>query len=318
MFESDPERIALSHEWFGYHLTPDTSFHKFLIAVGEGANGKTVWAEVLTRLLGPENVSQVPLELFGDRFQLTATLGKLANIATEIGEIDKMAEGILKAFTSGDRMHVDRKFLPVIEARPTARLTFTTNTLPKFRDRSRGLSRRLILLPFKIEIPIERQDRELSQKLAAERSGIFNLAIDGLRRLRLQMRFTDPAICRAALEEYMNERNPARQFLKENLVLSPPARVACGGVYEQYRWWCATDGLERLDEREFGKELNRVFPSVRRVRGSALPDGKRPWIYEGIVLRSETQPSHPIPLTPIRVGKSRRLSADDVGKVLNE
>ena len=87
-------------EWVGYTLTPDTSQQKFLVAEGEGANGKTVFLETHTQLLGPENVSHVPLEMFGMRFQLTSTLGKLANICSEVGEIDRVAEGTLKQFTS--------------------------------------------------------------------------------------------------------------------------------------------------------------------------------------------------------------------------
>jgi putative DNA primase/helicase len=65
---------------FGYCLTPDTSQQRFVVAVGEGQNGKSVALDVLTALLGPENVSHVRAELFAQRFQLTMTLGKLANV----------------------------------------------------------------------------------------------------------------------------------------------------------------------------------------------------------------------------------------------
>src|SRR5262249_25697470 len=40
--EGDDERIALLQEWFGYCLMTDTSLQKFLMLVGEGANGKSV------------------------------------------------------------------------------------------------------------------------------------------------------------------------------------------------------------------------------------------------------------------------------------
>src|SRR5262245_35492047 len=69
---------SLLQQWTGYLLTPDTSMQKSLMMVGEGANGKSVVCAVLTALLGVENVSAVPLELFGDKFRLAGTLGKLA------------------------------------------------------------------------------------------------------------------------------------------------------------------------------------------------------------------------------------------------
>ncbi|TXT21170.1 MAG: hypothetical protein FD138_4088, partial [Planctomycetota bacterium] len=151
--EGDAERIGILQEWFGLCLVTDTSFQKFLLMVGEGANGKSVACAVLTALLGAANVSNVPLEGFGQRFQLMQTVGKLANIAAEIGEVDKVAEGHLKAFTSGDRMQFERKYRDPIELTPTARLVLATNNLPRFADRSGGLWRRMILMPFRVTIP---------------------------------------------------------------------------------------------------------------------------------------------------------------------
>jgi phage/plasmid-associated DNA primase len=64
----------------------------------------------------------VPLESFGERFQLTQTVGKLSIIASECGEIDKAAESILKSFTSSDRMQFDRKHRQPIQADERASL----------------------------------------------------------------------------------------------------------------------------------------------------------------------------------------------------
>ena len=75
--------------------------------IGEGSNGKSVICKVFTLLLGEENVSSEPLEMFTDKFRLYNTLGKLANITAEVGELDKVAEGLLKAFVVGDPMSFD-------------------------------------------------------------------------------------------------------------------------------------------------------------------------------------------------------------------
>ena len=57
-------------EWFGYNLVYDLSHQRFLIFEGEGANGKSVVCHVLRNLVGEDNVTAVPLEIFGQRFQL--------------------------------------------------------------------------------------------------------------------------------------------------------------------------------------------------------------------------------------------------------
>lgn len=288
--EQDGERIDLVQEEFGYCLTPDTSLQKFLVAAGEGGNGKKAFTEVLTGLLGEQNVSHVPLELFGERFQLTMTLGMLANIATEIGDIDRAAEGILKAYTSGDRMYFDRKNRPGVSARPTARLIFTTNNLPRFRDRSNGVLRRMILLPFRVVIPVEQQDRLLAQKLQAELPGIFNWSIEGLRRLRANGRFTEPRVCREALQEYWTDNNPARAFLQDEVGPDSRGAIECARLYSEYRSWCDQGGYRPLNEREFGKEVRRVYPAVKRAKPAGGRHVERPWTYFGIQFASVVTP----------------------------
>lgn len=282
--EGDQERMSLLQEWFGYCLMPDTSRQRFLMLEGEGANGKSVVCAALTALLGEANVSNVPLEKFDDRFSLTRTLGKLANIASEIGEIDKAAEGYLKSFTGGDRMQFERKGIDPIEATPTARLVFATNNHPRFVDRSEGIWRRMLLIPFRVTISdaerVPGMDRAGFWVASGELAGMFNWAREGLRRLESQGRFTTPSVSKEALDDYRTECNPARSFLQEHYEAStdPTKSAAVQTVYELYRAWCGKDGYQPLCERVFGREVKRVF-NVERKRASS---GRRQYTYGGI------------------------------------
>lgn len=283
--EGDTERIAILQEWFGYCLTADTSFQKFLLMIGEGANGKSVACAVLTALLGESNVSNVPLEDFGQRFQLMQTVGKLANIAAEIGEIDKVAEGHLKAFTSGDRMQFERKYRDPIELTPTARLVLATNNLPRFADRSGGLWRRMILMPFRVTIPaVDRiigMDKPEWWLAQGELPGIFLWSLAGLKRLRDQGGFTKSAVCEEALAEYRSDCNPAATFLRENYREHPNGFVTTFEIFEKYRDWCSKHRHDKpLGERSFGKEIVRTFTNAQR-RNSG-PRNQRAWGYAGI------------------------------------
>lgn len=128
------ERLRLLQEWFGYLLTPDTSPQSFLILVRDGANGESVVLTVLASILGQQNVSSVPQETFGERFQLTATLGTLAHIVTELESRKHLAEGFVKQCVGGDAMHFDRKNRESVTRRPTARVVVSTNNLPRIGD----------------------------------------------------------------------------------------------------------------------------------------------------------------------------------------
>lgn len=276
------ERIALLQEWFGYCLTADTRLHEFLLAVGPGANGKSVVFGVLTELLGRENVSHVPLEMFGDRFALGDTIGKLANVVSEIGALDRFDEGRLKAFVSGDRITVDRKYKEPVSVQPTARLMLATNTPPRVSDRSQGLWRRLLYLPFEVTIPPEQQNPKLTDELLEELSGIFNWSLAGLKRLRDQGRFTEPKSSRQGLQDYRVDCDPVRAFLTEHYEVAAGSAIATKDVYAHYTRWCTENGYQPMNSRNFGKNLRSVYPEVERKQVRYKED--RSWLYCGIRL----------------------------------
>ena len=59
---------------------------------------------------------------------------------------------MIKAFVAGDHMTFDRKYLTPIECAPTAKLMIACNTKPNFRDRTSGIWRRMIPMPWRVEI----------------------------------------------------------------------------------------------------------------------------------------------------------------------
>lgn len=279
--EGDQQRILILQEWLGYCLLPDTSLQKFLVLVGEGANGKSVACAGTAAMLGEGNVSHVPLEMFGMRFQLAATVGKLANIAAEVGELDRVAEGMLKAFTAGDRMQFEQKHKSPFEAMPTARMMLATNNLPRFSDRSGGLWRRLILMQFRVTIPAEERvpgmDKPEWWREQGELPGMLNWALAGLKRLREQKRFTESDLGQRALGKFKADCNPAEQFLRAKYREHDHGSIVTAEAYAKYTEWCAKNGYRPLSSGMFGKEIVRAFPTAdegkvrdfsnKRVRG---------------------------------------------------
>lgn len=268
--EDDPERIYLMQEWAGYLLTPDTDQQKFVVFEGEGSNGKSVFCSAIRAMLGHENVSSVGLEFFGERFHLGTTLGKLANIVTDCGELDKVAEGYLKQYTSGDSMFFDRKGISGFSAVPTARVMLATNNRPRFTDRSNGLWRRMILVPWRVQIQEEEKvkgmDKDWWWIKSGELPGIFRWALGGLKRLRQQKRFTESELCNTALEDYRIESNPAREFLTDNCEANEYFTVMTQDLYASYKKWCGEHGYHPLGEKMFGREVARIFPKAIRKR----------------------------------------------------
>ena len=285
VFEEDLERIALAQEFFGYCLLPSNKFQKFLALEGSGANGKSVFCVLLTALVGKDNVSNVGLDRFADRFYLVETVGKLLNIASDTSELDKAAEGAIKQFTSGDRMTFERKNEQPFSWTPTARLVVSWNNRPRFADRTDGLWRRMILLPFNATIPEHKRRPEFSSEdwwiESGHMEGILQWAIEGLRRLEDQGGFTKPEICERLLNQYRLESNPAEAFLRESFTFDPACRLPVDEVFDQYQGYCREGNYRPTNRANFGAQVRRLFPEVKRSR-VRVEGGDRVSFYEGI------------------------------------
>lgn len=278
-------------EWFGYNLILDTTEQKFVLFVGEGANGKTVFCVVLRTLLGECNVSAIGLEAFSATrtFPLAATVGKLANIVEELNEIDRTAEGELKKFVSGGLMTAEQKHRDPFEFRPSARLTFASNVLPRFSDRSDGLWRRLLLIPCNVQIKNERdQDKRLVDPKFWEQSGelpgIFNWALEGLVRLRRRGHIEEPLLCLEAKTGFKRDSNPAKLFLSDYCEFKIGTFVPSRTLYEKYTEYIKGNGQHPLSEPLFAKEVARVFPGAEKSKNAIRHEGVRGHIWNNIYL----------------------------------
>ena len=239
---------------------------------------------------------------------MTRTLGKLVNASGDTAALDRTAEGYFKQFVGGDRMYFDRKGIPGIEATPTARLVMSFNTRPRWVDRSDGIWRRLLLLPFRVQIPEEKRDKKLLMAgqpdwpFRVELPAIFRWAIQGLHRLRQRGHFTEPAVCKAALEEYRRESNPARMFLDECCTAAAEGKTAKGQLYERYRTYCQDNGYSPLANNKFGVEVKQWYEDqgieYREERPRAEKGKPRPTYYMGIQLADEKAIVSEIQLQP--------------------
>ncbi len=303
----DPEKVALLQEFAGYLLLPNTDAQRFLVLIGDGANGKSVVGAVLTALVGPENASSVGLDAFGDRFALTATVGKLLNFSDDMGSLDKVSEGRLKTYTSGGRMTFDRKHQTPISAVPTARLCFATNVLPHVTDKSSGVWRRMLVIPFDSPISPERRvpgmDKAGWWLNSNEMPGILNWAISGLDRLQAnQMQFTHCRASEAALETHKNDCNPAIQFLRDSCI-EGPHQIAGSDLYQKYLAWCHSEGYAHLSRVNFGKEVFRQFPKLKMAGDRFYVNGRQVRGFIGIGYKTEKTHQDNAPVGRVLVGE---------------
>lgn len=261
-------------EYSGYMLVPDVEFQKFLLFIGEGQNGKSVFLDVVTAMLGgPDNVSSISLSKFQGNFALSGMVGKLANICGEVGDIEQIAEEKLKSIVGGDLVEIEEKYKKPYYTKLTGKHIFSTNHLPRFRDRTLGLWRKMSVIDFAVTITEEEKDERLKHKIIDEElSGVFKWALGGLIRLINRGKFVEPKMCTDKKEEVSTEINSAKKFIKDTLEFGQGEMVNCVEIYKEYNDWCKSSNYRPVNEVHFGRQIFREFGKnkISKIRNPNL------------------------------------------------
>lgn len=238
-------------EYIGYCFSK-VSLSKALTLVGTGSNGKSLLLEVISNLLGTENVSSISLSaLTTDDEKRSHIENKLANISYESnGELDT---AVLKQLISGEPTEVRKLYVGSYEIKNIPKLFTSYNRLPS-AEYTYGFFRRWILVPFKVTIPEEEQDVDLAKKLCTELSGILNWVLKGLNRLMANKSFSKCENCQKALNEYINSSNSVMQFVDQMCVVDDESYNPLPNIYKEYTKFCTAEDLRKFTKKNF-KEI---------------------------------------------------------------
>lgn len=267
-FPDDEEAINLAQQWVGYLLTAETRAQKALILYGLGKNGKGVFIDVISELIGQENISSIPMNELSRPFSRVCIYEKLANISNE-NEFNggSLNTQYLKAIVCEDIITAEQKNQPVIQFKPTARMVFSTNNLPHTNDGGYAFMRRLCMLHFTNVVKEEERDFYLRENLKKELSGIFNWAIAGLKRLKENnFRFPECESSNKLLKQYEMELNPMILFFEQCVVKEQSTyRENNKIIYNTYRIWAKANGMEgqaKISVQKFWRKFDAYAESL--------------------------------------------------------
>lgn len=281
IFEEDKELILLVQEILGYCLTSSTTAQKIFIFLGEGANGKSVLCSVFNALCGQDNVSNISLRTLSNQFAKAGLVDKLLNISTENELVGgKLNTEDIKAISSGDVVQIERKYENSYSQRLYAKLLFAVNRLPYSKDNSYALMRRLVIVPFNktyVANAVTPQqgkiDILLTDKLLTELNGIFNFALEGLKRLHNNSYiFTSSKKSLDILEDYKLEINPFLDFIQSCIeevdntdIRIDDKRIDTKVFLNAFKEWCYENNHNQLTNtslKRFLKESRLILKSL--------------------------------------------------------
>lgn len=263
----DMEQVALIQEMLGYFLIPVNSAQKCFVVVGVAAAGKSVLLRVINDiLLGRQNVANVSWQALNERFKTAELFGKLANIFADLPTKNIDDNGIFKALVGEDYLTVEKKHKNPFSFQSTARLLFSCNSIPKnYGDRSEGFYRRLIIIRFNHTVPQDKRDPELLEKFRQEADGIFQFALEGLRRLmNNHYMFSETQVNADELQQYREESDSVLSFVKECCELDAAYAIGSTELFNSYKGYCEECGLKPYSQKSFVQQLTAAFPNVAR------------------------------------------------------
>ncbi|MBM7702854.1 DNA primase family protein [Metabacillus iocasae] len=280
------DTVPILEEWFGYCLFSSTKYEKALMLTGTGANGKSVLMNLFQCFIGKENICHHDIQDFEkNRFATASLFGKLANTSADLPASALKDTGIFKKIVTGDDLQAENKGQKSFTFKPYSRLMFSANELPTSSDLSEGFFRRWIIINFPFSFIGKNADPNLLEKLVTveELSGLLNVALQGIKRLRSQGGFTTNQDTKNALNEYKRANDKVIQFLEEECVFLENARISKMSVYRAYSEWCKLSGYKPLGLQKFYKSLHLKGFKSDTVRAN----GKR--AFSGIALRIDSE-----------------------------
>lgn len=255
-------------EYLGYvFIRPSyLKLEKTLLLYGSGANGKSVFYEIVRKLLGEQNTSEFSLQnlTHENGYYRAMIANKLVNYASEIS--GKLEASIFKQLVSGEPVEARLPYGKPFILTEYAKMIFNCNELPKDIEHTNAYFRRFLIIPFTVTIPEHEQDKQLAQKIiASELSGIFNWVLEGLNRLLEQKQFTECEAARFAREQYVRESDSVKQFLFErNYAPSTTQIISVQKIYDEYREFCIDDGFKAVNKTNFKKRLESCKVAIER------------------------------------------------------
>ncbi len=264
IFEPDDDKydkVTLLQEYLGYCLTGIVSYQIALLLLGNGSNGKSLILQVLEKILGNENYSNIELHQLSNKNYIVELQNKHVNFCSEIDSRSSFSSGIFKRIVAGETLTGDAKFKNPIKFQPYCKLIFATNDLPKTTDTTKGYFRRLLILKFNRSFEGSEKDIHLIDDLYTELPGIFNWMLEGLERLQSNKRFTVPPSTIIELEKYLESSNSVVSFINEKCQLTNDFNVfeKYDDLYRHYRNYCGESGDKPFKKTNFKIEIEKQY-----------------------------------------------------------
>lgn len=235
---------------------------KAFILTGEGSNGKSTFIAMMQHLLDEGNIAALDLKELDQKFQNAALFGKLANLGDDISDEFIVNASIFKKFVTGERVQVQNKGEKPFEFNNYAKFLFSANNIPRIKDKTGAVLRRLLIVPFNAEFSKDDPDYDSNIKYKLQEQEVMEyLIVLGIRALKNVIKnkgFTESPKVQQQLKEYEESNNPILGFFEEcQMEDFPIENEQSDKVFRRYKEYCLANNFNPMSKIEFSKQLCR-------------------------------------------------------------
>lgn len=260
---NDPDIRALLEEMIGYCFYRKNELSKAFICTGAKSNGKSTFLEMVQNVLGQNNYSALGLDELDEKFSVATMSGKLANIGDDISDEFLQGRSVahFKKLVSGNMIKAEIKNNPdIFFFKPTVKLIFSANDIPRMKDKTGAVLRRLIIVPFNATFSKQDPDYDpyiiwkLKERNVMEY--LIRVGIEGLHRVIEQNAFTSSSKVEREIKDYEELNDPMLQFLQTidpEEILNHETKE----VHTRYQVFCHSLQVMSLGLPQFSREITR-------------------------------------------------------------
>jgi len=269
----DQSLVRYLQKCVGYSLTGSNREQCAFFLYGIGNNGKSTFLETIADMLGGYAANAQPDTLMTKRNDAgggaNSDIARLKSIrfvtTEEPSEGVRLNEGLVKQLTGGGRVTCRFLFGDEFEYEPEFKIWIATNHKPVIRGTDIGIWRRIRLIPFEVNIPKEKVDKNLKYKLREEMPQILHWAVEGVQmyaREGLDM----PDAVKRATDEYKSEMDLLQAFTDSCIEIDYTVAVGipANELYAAYVRWAEKNNEYVMTSRKFFSEIGKKLPEKKR------------------------------------------------------
>lgn len=260
----DKQIRTLLEECIGYCFYRDSKLGKCFVFTGEKNNGKSTFIFMLNTLLGDDNYSSVDITNLARELDIASLSNKLANIKDDIADnyMDGLNVSLFKQVATGNRCRGKFLYNDPFDFYPYATLIFSANSIPRIKDPTGAVTKRMVIVPFNATFTKEDPDFDpfINEKLCADEcmEYLVKIGVDALLNVINRNGFSPCEAAEKEMAAYRLDNDSVLSFIEEYGCESIENQ-AVSSVYSAYEVHCGNNGLKPASQIMMSKKIKMTL-----------------------------------------------------------